>query len=567
MTTLVLPTQAAPAVSQTVEPTVDQKLCAAAYVCDGLADYVFWSFHEGRPAAWAPSCTIDAIALLRHAAAARRVRRLRDGTLLMLALAVPAVLVIHLALRFGGAAAAVVAVIIAASWAGHSRLSTWLAAGWAKIWTGPPDGRWKAARRGLGVLATLAMLTILAAQDPLFWICLGTGVAAVALGAAAVIGGQVWAQHHARAVLDSPAELRALAAALPSAVEGRLTRQQDMNVVVYHSERTETPFVGNGYQVELRKIEVDVSRGATGEDGKKRMPKEFNIADLHQALRDQFQIEAAVKATPSREFRAGHRLYVDGSKILWDSPLLAGEPPLPRERMAWEDLVSELRQPDYTDMDHRRVYFYVEEVGRRGQIAVAVFVRPYQHDAHLYIEVIPHVMLPISESVEVTVTHVPKRAIDQWTRAVRTQLPATLRLLIDSPSLCGQPVGARLRVCRWRWAWRRAARGHQVYDFGAVISVREGVSLLEPKRLGLFENADLDRILSYLQGRVIASIRAFLNKHDIDTAMLDDSARRLVQHVKVGDIRAGTVSFGDSNTFNPPPPHRDKDEDGRSEQR
>ncbi|MEV6489827.1 hypothetical protein AB0M20_14540, partial [Actinoplanes sp. NPDC051633] len=67
--------------------TVNQTLSAATHVSEGFADYVF-QILDGRPQGGAPSVTEDPVALIRHAAASRRLRLVREITCCLIAVVV-----------------------------------------------------------------------------------------------------------------------------------------------------------------------------------------------------------------------------------------------------------------------------------------------------------------------------------------------------------------------------------------------------------------------------------------------------------------------------------------------
>jgi hypothetical protein len=329
-------------------------------------------------------------------------------------------------------------------------------------------------------------------------------------------------------------------------MEDRLSRLAAMNVVVYHAKRLRNPFIGNGFQVRPWRLDLDVTKGMTNSDGTTQVPKDVDIVDLHRFLADQFTIETAVEATASRQLYSGHRLYVDGSRIPWGDALLTGNPPFPRERLDWEEIVEELRRPE--DADHRRVYFYLQEIGRHGDVAVAMFVRPHLNGHLLSIEFVPQVILPVDENMEAAVRCVSGNVLDWLSAAVRYATRATPRLMSSSPAQCTGGIRRRLRIRASERRWRLAARRGRLHDFGAVRSVREGVSEHEEESLSRFGMADLETINSHLRTRLLDSIKEYLNRLGIDTNPVDDRTV-YIQSWTFGDVWAGVASFGNDNDF------------------
>jgi hypothetical protein len=559
MTTAITAVRSTHVTAPAQERTVDETLCAAVYVCEGLPEYVLGRFHHGPPVAWAPSPTVDALALLRHATVARRVRRLRDVFLCLLAITAVVVPAATAGQVLGGPAALVMASAMIILW------YRWLYLQRSRDRVTDPGQesrkpRLRRVRRLALALAFVVPTLLIAGREPRLAFCVATIVLIVAFGWAAAVAELMWAQRRAQAILTRAAPPRDLAPPLDAAVEERVGRLATTNVVPYQALRASAPFVGNGFRVRPWHIDVDVHRGAIGVDGKEKVPDDVDIPRLHEFLHTHFSLETSVETTDARRWNTGHRLYLDGTRIPWGSDLLTGEPPLPRERVEWDDLVERIRHPE--NAIYQRAYFYLEEISRNGEIAVALFVRPQLHGAHLSIELVPHVILPIDQDVEMTVADLPEHPLDRWTVALRSCTPATLRLVLGGPAECARDVWAVIRRHYARRLWRRASRRRRRYDFGAVMSLREGVSMVDPQGLSHFVTSDLARINTHLQGRIVGSIKQYLDGLGIDTQSLDDSMKKTVNNIQnwnVGDVRADMVGFGNDNTFGRRPHDDDYD--------
>lgn len=538
------PVPVTPAPAPQPERTVDETLCAAVYLQHGLAEYVLRMVHHGQPAAWAPSTSLDVLALVRHAAVVYRTRRRRDILLCLLVAVAVAVPAVQAGGYLGPVAGLVVAAALALVWGyrAYTRRREQPETGRLRV----PNARWIL---GLLVLAAAGVLALV--LEPRLWITVGAVLGAMVLAWFAAVGELLWAQHRARAILSYPGAPRDLAPALDAAVEERIARLGTANVIPYNAVRAKFPFVGNGFRVRPWSVDIDVMRGATGDDGKEKVPEPVDIVEMHEYLSARFGGEATADTNGARRVNTGHRLYVDGTRIPWGSDLLAGDPPLPRERVEWPDLAERLRHPEHTDF--QRVYFWIEEVGRHGEIAVALFVRPHLDGPHLSVEMVPHVVPPLKKDIEEVVAGLPTHALDRLTVAVRVGTRIAPELAVRGPVECAREVWRVVRLRHWRRLWRRAARRRRPYDFGAILSLREGVSVTSPKRLSHFVTSDLARINTYLQGRVLACVKEYLDGLGVDTEPLDDSLKKTVNNVQnwnIGDVRGDMVGFGNGNAFN-----------------
>ena len=527
------------------ESSVDETLCAAAYVRPGLAEYVRDKLQDRLAIAWAPSTTIDLLALLRHSAAALRIRRLRNVALCALLLLAATVPILLSADLIGPVAAVAMAAALVSAW-GYAR--------WRRQRGEPavPMGRGRRVHQVLVALAAPPALLLLVREPPL-WIVAG----AFLLAWSVTVAELMWTQQRARLILTRAGDLRGLASSLDPAVEKRIARLAETNVVAYHHARLPTPFVGSGFLVRPWSIDIDVRRGAPGEDGKEKVPEAVDIVALYEFLGARFDVGAVVESGGARPLNAAFRLYADGSRIPWDSDLLTGEPSALRHELEWHDLAARIRQPD--SANNQRVYFCLEQIGLHGEIAVALFVQPHLHRGLLTVALFPHVMPPLDEGIEATVATLP----DSLTTALRVGTRAMPALVLASPIECAREAWRLVQLYRSRLRWRWAARRRRPRDFGALISLREGVSQTDPRALSHFVTSDLARINADLQNRVLVSVKEFLDRRGIDTRPLEDSAKRTVNSIQnwnFGDVRGDMVSFGHNNTLRYRPGRGDDDD-------
>lgn len=529
---------------------VDQTLCAAAHVAEGFAEYAV-HIMDGPPRAGAPSLTEDPVALLRHATAARRLRGYREWVCCLIALAVGGAVVAQLAGEIGyGAAVAAVGVGIA-GWAARQRLRRGLRALVVWAWRRHRDRCRSGPVRGVIVVALVAAMSLpFLLRQPVLWDCADTALVGLAAGWLVVVAESTLAHHRAAAiVVDGSPPPRGLARPLTGQVEERLDQLSDANVIVYGEPRAAAPFVGNGLVVRPWELAIDVRRRKA--DGNADAFALFDVVAFHEWLEAGFRIENAVESTSSRRLTSGHRLYVDGRKVHWESALLAADPPVPQLRIDWDVLADELRHPERSE--DRRVYFYVQEIARDGEIGVCIFLRPLLQNGRLSLEFVPLVIPPVHPDVEALIDGLPARTRDQVARAARIWTPRACGAVFGSPVRCLARVRAGLRRWASRQRWRLAARYGWFYDHGAVMSVREGVSWREPNEFDHFVIRDLVRINDQLRDRLLASIKTYLEEVGVDTEEWDTSVTiTSIQNWNVGNVRADMVGFGNNNTFGSP---------------
>jgi hypothetical protein len=525
-------------------------MCAGAYVWEGFADYVLATF-DARPGAGAPSITEDPVALLRHSVAARRTRLRRDALLLLVAATTAAVVTAQLGARTGYGAAVLVQAAGIAAWAGRRLLTRGLRALWLWAWKAH-QYRSKRPLRFI-VAVAVAVLVVVASSlvQPEFWQCVRFAAIPLAVGWAIVVIDAYVAHRRAGAVLaDRAPDARHLVPAVDGTAEARAAAMATMNVVVYSGDRGSNPFVGNGFIVKPASLDVDVNKRASDDASKVMAFDLFDVTAFHEALAERFSVECDVESTPTRWLSSGHRLYVDGRRIAWKSRLLDACRPV--AWVDWDDLIWLVTDKDHAD--DRRVYFFVQEVVREGNLGVCILIRPILQSGKLWIEVVPLYLPPLNSVLEEVIDKVPRGRRDQLLRAITTGTLGT------PTAIFGSPVRCAVRTWRWlarRWnhaRWWLAARFDWSYDHGADLSIREGACLLEPKEHDHFVIQDLVRIYDGLMDRVRRSIEAYLREVGVDTTQFEKAATVNIQSWTVGTVRAEMVGFGNNHTFGAPPP-------------
>jgi len=515
--------------------TVNQTICAVSYLDEDIAAFVADEL-DSPCRGGAPAATEDPVAALRHAVLARRLHFLRDVACLLIFAVTAGAVITQLAERFGLARAVPIFVLALVAYLSRRRLSRWSVQKWRKSWG---RRRVRAIAWLAGLALGVAIVLILLLRSPLLWECAGTVLLGVAAGWTVMVGTALHALRRAAAVVaeDAP-DPRSLAPRLGRRREQHAESLQSANVVVYGESRTTNPFVGNGLSYESKKITVDVGQHLPDCDA-----EPVEVLSLHEWLQSRFLGETVADGG---QLTAGHRLYADGRRVPWSSSLMAAGRPV--SRMGWDDLAEEIRHPERAD--DRRVYFYLQEICRGGELGVSIFVRPLLQGNELSIEFSPLLIAPLFPDVEELVNALPRRFRDQVGRAVRASTSHAPAMVLGSPLLCA------LRVIAWaarlseRGRWRLAARFGWRYDAGADISVREFLSWEDHKNFDHFVVQDVIRIQNYLSSLLVTTIAGYLRAHGIDTNQLSTEARITnIQHWTVGSVRANTVGFGSNHTF------------------
>ncbi|WP_433717692.1 hypothetical protein ACQP2Y_26265 [Actinoplanes sp. CA-051413] len=528
--------------------TVNQTLCAATHVSEGFADYVV-RILDGWPRGGAPSVTEDPVALVRHAAAARRLRLGREIACCVIAVVVICAVIGRLSEPLGFRLAVAAVALVIGVYAGRRLLTRGIKAvvGWA--WRSKRDRRHSGPLRWVAGLAMATMLILaLALSQAALWDCAAIVLVGLVTGGVVVVAESAVAHRRAAAIVaDRSHDPRSLAPPVRGRLEQRIESLTGANVVAYSEQRASAPFVGNGLVVRPWKLDIDIHRRPP--DAAEDTFEMFDVVAFHEWLEGQFVVETAVESTASRQMAAGHRIYVDGRKIAWDSPLVADGRPIPR--LDWKDLAEELRHPERAD--DQRVYFYLQEICRDGEIGVCTFVRPLLQGGSLSIEFVPLVLTPVHPDVEALVAGLPLNLRDQIGRALRLWTFRTAAAVFGSPLRCVRRTAAWGTRLSARAHWRLAVRWRWFYDLGAVMSVREGVSWRTPEELDHFVIRDLIRINDQLRERLVTSIKSYLAAHGIDPDQLETAVTiNQIQNWSVGNVRADMVGFGNNNTFGNP---------------
>ncbi|MFF5078266.1 hypothetical protein ACFY36_14535 [Actinoplanes sp. NPDC000266] len=547
--------------SPTTDTDPTQWLCGAVYVDLDLRRFVLNMFLDTGLRTWPPNYGLDTTAVVRHAWQARRWTRRRDILLGVVVLSALVVLVTRWLSRGALVPACVVAGLI-----GLMMLTRWILRRrririrdvfkWLRK-------RGRSGRRA-AVLTALALMIAAAlsghgfvrALRPGDAVVLGIAVAVVVL--IGTVDGFVVLGRARRFLPDlgattpSTIALRDAAPPLPVRLERRLSVLEDgaapekgsdgplARVLVYDlptRRRTfvNNTFVGSGESLGPFEINVDVSKGHRGLDGKRHEPLPVNLEELHHA------VATAAARQDAKSLWCGFRMYVDGTSVSKDLlPTRSGRPVATQELRV---VLDRLRQPVPGERTYLCVQFPLANWAYR--IVLTLFVRADLTGDHLIV----HNDILILPGPLVSGRKWPSIPTDAWTHgggALRLGMTRIWGAAAASPVRVLLDVAVLLRrlwsrVFLWNHMWHQRRLAH-----GAVYSIREklaeGAVVVHPDAV-----QDINTAIAFLIQLLQNGLRNYLESRDIDTTRLDDDIKTVItnQQTKIEELHAKNVTFGD----------------------
>lgn len=539
---------------------------AAAHVNPWLCTSILVNFFARPRCAWGPSIGVDALGVVRHAVEARRRRRIRDALLMLILLGAAATILARMASRHGFRptilTCAVLAGLAAVAWAARGPLHRLTSRTWSDLRKKPRTMLWA----GIAVLAVVALLVSTAVR----WPGLMTDVA-IAAGAfltawAVLLVSAFLSLRRATIVRDAIHRTTDLARPLKPDVEDRLRELSDANVVVYGEGRADLPFLGSGQRIRTWKFEIDVTRGATGAAGERMQPVAFGDVEVNRHLDESFI------GDQSDQMTCVHRLYIDGrtEKPVADDPdewhgYADPRLPHPVQYLSQDRILEEVRRPRVDE--YRRVYFCLQQVDRSGEIVVSVFVRPHIHGRLLYLEIAMHALFPLNPVIINQVRNLSVHPVDRLSDAARRGTRRLFPMIFGSFARTWREGRYAMVRARRRRLAQRAVSRQRPFDFGANITLREGISTEDVEELHYNAIMDVVSIGASLQNRLLSVLREFLVKHRVDITDFDQTKQSIVTTIQtwnVGQVKAEMVGFGNNNDFTNNPPASSDGDAGRS---
>ncbi|MGX6603197.1 hypothetical protein ACWKSP_13805 [Micromonosporaceae bacterium Da 78-11] len=322
---------------------------------------------------------------------------------------------------------------------------------------------------------------------------------------------------------------------IDSDVEDRLRAYAGANVVLFGGG---VPFVGAGKLLNRWKVQVDTTKPATDDQGRKKAVRPVGAEELQKAL------SVTVRAAGIPNMKVDNRLFVAGPS----AGAVPGLLPDPEKQPSPTVARGEVRKAIGGATETARTYLCVEKDSWLGELVVTVFVRAVEFGTDLFAEFYAYVLLPL-HPVVTRAEDVPVTGFRRLTQAARHAVPFTVRMARLAP-------GHLLMMTRWRWfiarrpvRQRREIRRMPTFDYGAVGGVRAAVAATQ--REWLFAYEDEEMFVQTLRTQILKVIVKYVGDHGIDTSELERQQTRIFnQTYKIGDIKGRNVVIGDGNVFN-----------------
>jgi hypothetical protein len=542
---VISPPDPAPMSPSDLVPYYDQTTryaAAAAHINPWLCASILTNFF-GRPyAAWGPSIGVDPVAVLRHAVEARRRRRIRDAVLIIVLVAAVATVLVRLAARHGLRPTMVTFVVLAAIAVVGRLMRGPLRRTAAKAWSGLRGKPTRMIAAGSSAVLMVVVVGTTVIRWPGLMVDLVVMTGALIASWATLIVSAYLSLRRAAIVRDTAGRTADLARPLKAALEDRLRELTTANVVVYGAGRAELPFLGSGQRIRTWKFEIDVKRGAPGPAGARLEPLPFTDLDLNRYLDRSFLAEQTETMTCT------HRLYIDGRSGQLVDSTAAGSHPV--QFVPSEALLGEIERTG--NDNYRRVYFCLQEVARDGEVVVSVFVRPRLRGRLLYIELAMHALFSLDPVIVGQVRRLSNHRVDRAQAALGRGTRRLPRMIFGAFRRSWLDIREVWRRARRRRLARRAMRRERPFDFGANITLREGISTDEVEDLHFNAVMDVVSIGAALQNQLLNTLQEFLEHHRIDTADFTETKQQIVTTIQtwnVGQVKAEMVGFGNNNDF------------------
>ena len=312
------------------------------------------------------------------------------------------------------------------------------------------------------------------------------------------------------------------------------------NLVVFQGI---SPFIGSGGTVDGPwHMVLDVSHGAKLRNGVRQPPVEFTSAELHAAILE------ALENIGLPDAHAEERLFVNGRHLQDNPRLLRGwDPRTPPPASADDDV---LRRAALCPTPDARVYVCAYIPSWQGQLVTTLFVRAVYTGGSLYIEWSFHVLPPLSKLFP-DIDHLyGEPTAEQLLKAFGQGLLYAVPASLKAPFALVGHAWRRLtmKVRRGFQAWK--IKHGQVFDYGAMPSIRENASGFSAKDYFLESDEDMDIWL--VQEKLMRAIESFLEEHNIDLGEFQGQARVIMystqKNYNVGSVKGAGIVIGDQSS-------------------
>jgi FHA domain len=462
-------------------------LCAAPYINESFARVVI-DETLGQPfRACAPSYGVDLPAVVKHALAAERHRRIRDVLLVIVGLA----------------GLGLLATAVAGALPDLDLLD---------VLDDLDD------LDGLSDLSRLGLLALLPLT--LAWLVVAVHLFHLRV---AVLGRRLSTRRFA--VGDAPSPFSAAA----QREVGRLTRAQRGNVMVFTDY---LPFVGCGLPHDYGwSIAVDITKAAT--DG--QPPKPFHSDDVHACLARE------IAATGLPNLGLSERLFINGVDINHASELLPDRLAPPVTSVDAELVRAVSRAPESS----ARAYLCVEVIGWGGQLVVTIFLRAVRLRGSLFLEGATYELYPLAPEYSL-VDRVSSDLLTGLFVALTHGAVLAVPQLLTAPLRLARAWGRSAARRRQERDDRAVIAGGGLYDYGARQSVRELAMGDDPRRF--FITRDVEMFDKVVLEAVDKGLARFLAEHGIDRGQAAARINQIINNkstYNIGQVNGQGHTFGD----------------------
>jgi hypothetical protein len=320
----------------------------------------------------------------------------------------------------------------------------------------------------------------------------------------------------------------------PSPLDPRMTRRieelaagQHGNLTVYSGFM---PFVGAGFEVGGWSFVVDLRKGKT-ELASELLPTAIQPEELYAAIKQ------AIEAFAIPNLSVEDRLYVHGTDIRDDQHLLSH----PTARPAASVDAALLREMIGDSMHRIRHYQCVRVLDWRGELVVSMYLRFPIRNGRMFCECSNFLLTPLKEELHRADALGANVELSQAFSILRRSAAATIGLWPRSPRVVFRPL------TRSRDAGRklRDAARDPLFDYGAPRTALDRVRSTGYRRY--FQRVDKEMYVKLLERTVLDKVIDVLNRHGVDTGLLDESRATIINNGVMtggGSLTAENLAVG-----------------------
>ena len=325
---------------------------------------------------------------------------------------------------------------------------------------------------------------------------------------------------------------------LPPATETKLEHklsdiidEERCNAIVYSGF---SPFVGSGIDIGGWSFSLNIGKGKE-EMGNFLEPQPFDVQDLYS------RIESDIKKLNLEGVSIQEKIFVNGQDIRENNHFL----PDPYGRPCTELDSSYLKEFMRSKSNLIRYYKCIRVIDWHGEIVLSGFLRFLKLQQNLFIELSFFLLTPLKEEYREIDKMQPDNSWKSYLESLKESFIKSLILFwVAIFFLIGtilEPIG------NWRQKrnTRKMIRENQMFDYGAITSIRELASSTEYRHY--FQKLDKEMLVKIVEKQILDSIVDFLDEHNIDTSDLKSRQETILNNgviVTGGSVEAQNFTVG-----------------------